>query len=79
MVYTADGSEKAKEGLHRPFHFAGTETPCADSHAKRFAAANVGLDAPKIDKPTPARMPVRVAYGISGDRPATATFTYFCH
>lgn len=78
-MYTADGSEKQKRALHRPFHFAGTETACADSHAKRFAAANVSLDAPKIDKPAPACMPVRMTYGISGGRPATATFTYFCH
>ena len=78
-MYTADGSDQAQSALDSPFYSAGTETPCADSHAERFAAAYIGLDTSKIDKPASACMPIGMAYGVSGSRSASATFTYFCH
>jgi hypothetical protein len=58
-------SKKGAALLRGPLDFARTEALRADFHPFCLSAADIDLDAPKVNEPAPSCMTVRVAYSVS--------------
>ena len=71
------GGKKGR--LRDPGNLCGTKALCAYFHPSGFAAADIHLDAPQIDEPTPSGVSVRVADRITCAWSSAAVITKFGH
>ena len=71
--------KKKSRLLNGSLDFTGTEALRADMEFARFSAAHVNTYTLKVYEPAAPGMTIRVAYGISGRRSATAAITELGH